>query len=247
MTKKPSVGRKRGQARSMHVRVKTAKGRKLSSTRWLERQLNDPYVSQAKSEGYRSRAAYKLQQIDDKFRFLKPGKRVVDLGCAPGGWCQIAAERTNAAGMQASKQQGCVVGIDTQEVTPIEGVTLLQGDFLESQALVLDALNGELDIVLSDMAAASSGHRATDHLRIIALCEEAADFAIKTLVPGGTFVAKVLQGGTESELLTRLKDHFSKVYHFKPPASRKDSAEMYVVARDFQKRNTPQSTVSSCS
>lgn len=237
MSTKNPPGKKRGQARSMHVKVKTAKGRKLSSTLWLQRQLNDPYVMQAKAEGYRSRAAYKLQEIDDKYRFLKPGKRVVDLGCAPGGWCQIAADRVNATGKDKSRAQGLVLGIDLQEVDPVEGVTLLQGDFLESEQIVFDTLNGSADVVLSDMAAASSGHRSVDHLRIIALCDAAAHFAIDVLVPGGVFVAKVLQGGTENDLLTLLKQNFQIVHHFKPPASRKDSAEMYVVAQNLHKSN----------
>lgn len=234
MSSKKTPGKKRGQTRSMHVRVKTAKGRKLSSTLWLQRQLNDPYVTQAQTEGFRSRAAFKLKEIDDKFRFLKPGKRVVDLGCAPGGWCQIAADRVNSNNANKNYAKGFVVGIDLQEVDSIEGVTLLQGDFLDAQAEVLHALNGMTDIVLSDMAAPSSGHRATDHMRIITLCEAAAYFSFDVLTEGGVFVAKVLQGGTEHTLLALLKTRFAKVQHFKPPASRKDSAEMYVVAQNFR-------------
>lgn len=225
----------RGQ-RALHEKVKTAKGRKLSSTLWLERQLNDPYVRRARAEGYRGRAAYKLIEIDDKFRFLTPGARVVDLGCAPGGWCQVAAARVNADGSRKGRAQGHVLGVDLQAVEPVAGCEIMQLDFLEEGAeeAVKTALDGPADVVLSDMAAAASGHRATDHLKIIALAEAAALFAFDVLNPGGSFVAKVLQGGTEGELLAMLKQHFAKVQHFKPPASRKDSAEMYVVATGFR-------------
>ncbi|MEM6971942.1 MAG: RlmE family RNA methyltransferase [Pseudomonadota bacterium] len=225
----------RGQ-RALHEKVKTAKGRKLSSTLWLERQLNDPYVRRARADGYRGRAAYKLIEIDDKFRFLAAGKRVVDLGCAPGGWCQVAVARVNADGSRKGRPRGHILGVDIQEVEPIAGTDLMVLDFLDEGAedAVRARLDGPADVVLSDMAAASSGHRPTDHLRIVALAEAAAEFAIDVLEPGGTYVAKVLQGGTEGDLLKRLKQCFAKVQHFKPPASRKDSAEMYVVATGFR-------------
>ncbi|MEL6575031.1 MAG: RlmE family RNA methyltransferase [Pseudomonadota bacterium] len=216
--------------------MKTAKGRRLSSTRWLERQLNDPYVRRAQAEGFRGRAAYKLAEIDDKLRFLVPGARVVDLGCAPGGWCQVAVARVNADGARKDKKQGFVLGVDLQEVEPIPGVTLMQRDFLDEGAdeAVRAALNGPADAVLSDMAASASGHRATDHLKIMALAEAAAEFAFDVLEEGGSFVAKVLQGGTEGALLAALKQRFVKVAHIKPPASRKDSTEIYVVATGFR-------------
>ena len=223
-------------ARDLKTRVKTAKGRKLSSTRWLQRQLNDPYVLRAKREGMRSRAAYKLAEIDDRRRFLVPGARVVDLGCAPGGWLQVAVDRVNALGRKSGKARGFVVGLDLQPLEPVSGATILQHDFLEDGAeqAIMAVLDGPADVVLSDMAAPSSGHRATDHLRIMALCETAAHFAFAVLAPGGSFVAKVLQGGTEASLLTLLKQRFTSVAHIKPPASRKDSAEQYVVATGFR-------------
>lgn len=224
----------RGQ-RDLKTRVKTAKGRKLSSTLWLARQLNDPYVARAKREGYRGRAAFKLLEIDEKYSFLKPGMRVVDLGCAPGGWMQVAVPRVNALG-EGRGAKGFVLGIDLQEVEPLPGASLMQLDFLDegADAAVKAALGGSADLVMSDMAASASGHRATDHLRIIALCEAAAYFARDVLTPGGTFLAKVLQGGAENELLAILKQDFEKVFHMKPPASRKDSAEMYVIATGFR-------------
>ncbi len=233
MTRRGGSGRGN---RELSVRVKTAKGRKLSSTRWLQRQLNDPYVQAAKTDGYRGRAAYKLAEIDDRLRFLVPGARVVDLGCAPGGWCQVAVARTNADGARHEKQKGFVIGMDIQSVEPIPGAILLQQDFLDEGAdqAIRDALDGPADVVLSDMAAPSTGHRQTDHLRIMSLAEAAAEFALDVLAAKGTFVAKVLQGGTEASLLTTLKRRFAKVQHFKPPASRKDSAEIYVIASDFQ-------------
>ena len=223
--------------RSLKTRVKTAKGRRISSTRWLERQLNDPYVARAKKDGYRGRAAYKLIEIDDKFRFLLPGARVVDLGAAPGGWSQVAVARVNALGAKSGKDRGKVLGVDLQEIEPIPGAALMQLDFLDETAEqeVRAALAGRADVVLSDMAAASSGHRQTDHLKIMALAEAAADFAFEVLDEGGAFAAKVLQGGTEGNLLARLKQHFSKTAHVKPPASRKDSAEMFVVATGFRR------------
>lgn len=225
-----------GGERTLRTRVKTAKGRKLSSTRWLDRQLNDPYVQRAKREGYRSRAAFKLIEIDDRRRFLVPGARVVDLGCAPGGWLQVAVKRVNALGEAGGKARGAVLGVDIQETEPVAGADILHLDFMadDADAEVKAALGRQADVVLSDMAASSSGHRATDHLRIVALCETAAHFAFDVLAPGGAFVAKVLQGGTEGDLLALLKRRFASVAHVKPPASRKDSAEMYVVATGFR-------------
>lgn len=225
----------RGQ-RELKTRVRTARGRKLSSTRWLERQLNDPYVHAARRDGYRSRAAYKLIELDDRMRFLVPGARVVDLGCAPGGWCQVAVARINALGTRKGKARGRVLGVDIQPTEPVTGAEILELDFMEDGAdeTVRAALDGQADAVLSDMAAPASGHQATDHLRIITLAQAAAHFAFDVLAEGGTFVAKVLQGGTEGELLTLLKQRFDKVVHVKPPASRADSAEMYVVATGFR-------------
>ncbi len=223
-------------ARALSVRVKTARGRKLSSTRWLERQLNDPYVARARAEGYRSRAAFKLAEIDDKVAFLHSGGRVVDLGCAPGGWLQVAARRVNADGADAGRPRGRVLGIDLQEVDPVPGAEVHQLDFLEegADAAVKELLGGQADVVLSDMAAAASGHPATDHLRIVALCEAAAEFARDVLAPGGALVAKVLRGGAEGSLLAELKRDFAKVRHVKPAASRADSAETYLVATGFR-------------
>ncbi len=222
--------------RELRTRVKTAKGRKISSTRWLDRQLNDPYVQAAKRDGYRGRAAYKLIELDDKLRFLLPGARVVDLGCAPGGWCQVAVKRVNALGEKSGKARGTVLGVDLQEVEPIPGTTILHLDFMEDEAdeKVKAVLAGPADVVLSDMAASASGHRPTDHLRIIALAEAAAYLAFDVLAEGGTYVPKVLQGGTENDLLTMLKKHFAKTMHYKPPSSRSDSAEMFVIASGFK-------------
>ncbi|MGL4310929.1 MAG: RlmE family RNA methyltransferase [Paracoccaceae bacterium] len=227
--------------RDLRVRVKTAKGRKLSSTLWLERQLNDPYVVRAKKEGYRGRAAFKILELDDRFRFLVPGARVVDLGCAPGGWCQVAVARVNALGEKSGKRVGTVLGVDLQEVAPIAGAAIHQLDFLSEGAdeAVKEWLGGKADVVMSDMAAASSGHKQTDHLRIVALCEAAAEFAFDVLEIGGTFVAKVLAGGAESELQTILKQNFEKVANVKPPASRADSSEKFVVATGFRGRRQP--------
>lgn len=229
----PGSGRGR---RDLRVRVKTAKGRKLSSKLWLERQLNDPYVQRARAEGYRGRAAYKIIEIDDKFGFLKPGQRVVDLGAAPGGWSQVAVARVNALGERRGKPAGRVLGIDLQPVEAIPGVGLHQLDFLEEGAdeAVRGWLGGQADVVMSDMAAASSGHPQTDNLRITALCEAAAEFAAQVLAPGGTFVAKVLGGGADAGLVARLNREFAKVVHVKPPASRKDSSEKYLVATGFR-------------
>jgi 23S rRNA (uridine2552-2'-O)-methyltransferase len=225
----------RGQ-RELRTRVKSARGRKLSSTRWLERQLNDPYVQRAKREGYRGRAAFKIMELDDKYRFLVPGARVVDLGCAPGGWCQVAVPRINALGEKSGKAVGRIIGVDLQEVEPIAGVELHVLDFMEdgADAKVKAWLGGRADVVMSDMAAASSGHKQTDHLRIVALCEAAAELAFDVLEPGGTFVAKVLAGGAETGLQTLLKQRFDKVANVKPPASRSDSSEKFVVATGFR-------------
>lgn len=225
----------RGQ-RELRVKVKTAKGRKLSSTRWLERQLNDPYVQRAQREGFRGRAAFKILELDDKFRFLVPGARVVDLGCAPGGWMQVAVPRVNALGEKKGKRVGRVLGVDLQEVEPLAGAEAHVLDFLEDGAddKVKEWLGGQADVVMSDMAAASSGHKQTDHLRIMALCEHAAYFAFDVLSPGGTFVAKVLAGGAEGDLQQLLKQRFTKVHNVKPPASRSDSSEKYVVALGFR-------------
>jgi 23S rRNA (uridine2552-2'-O)-methyltransferase len=235
MAKGPAKGSGRGQ-RELKVRVKTAKGRKLSSTLWLERQLNDPYVLRARREGYRGRAAYKIIELDDRFGFLKPGARVVDLGCAPGGWLQVAVARVNALGERAGTPRGRVLGIDLQEVEPVPGAEVHRLDFLSEGAdeKVKAWLGGSADVVMSDMAAAASGHKQTDHLRIVALCEAAAELAFDVLEPGGTFVAKVLAGGAEGGLQALLKQRFAKVVNVKPPASRADSSEKYVVATGFR-------------
>jgi 23S rRNA (uridine2552-2'-O)-methyltransferase len=212
------------------VKLKPGKHRTLSSRLWLERQINDPYVLRAKREGLRSRAAYKLAEIDDKFRFLKPGGRVVDLGAAPGGWSQVAARRVG--------ERGHVVAIDLLDMPPIAGVDFLQLDFLDDTApqQLKSMLGGNADVVLSDMAANATGHRKTDHLRIMALAEAAAAFAGEMLAPGGAFVVKVLQGGTEATLLGELKRDFAGVRHIKPAASRADSAELYLLATGFRGR-----------
>ena len=208
-------------------RLKTAKKRTASSARWLTRQLNDPYVKRAKDEGYRSRAAYKLAELDDRFALLKGVKAVVDLGIAPGGWAQIVAQRAPGA---------AIVGIDLLPVDPLPGVTLFQMDFMADEApgVLTEALGRAPDLVLSDMAANTVGHKQTDHLRTMGLVEAAADFAIHALAPGGGFVAKVLAGGTDPVLLTLLKRHFAQVKHAKPPASRKGSSEWYVIAQGFK-------------
>ena len=223
--------------RELRVKVKTAKGRKLSSTLWLERQLNDPYVIKAKREGFRGRAAYKIMELDDKYGFLKPGARVVDLGCAPGGWCQVAVPRVNALGEKSGKPVGTVLGIDLQEIEPIAGCELHQLDFLAEDAdtLVKGWLGGRADVVMSDMAASASGHKGTDHLRIIALVEAALAFAFDVLEEEGTFVAKVLAGGAELQMQNLLKKSFRKVANVKPPASRADSSEKFVIAQGFRR------------
>jgi 23S rRNA (uridine2552-2'-O)-methyltransferase len=216
------------------VRLKPGKRRSGSSRRWLQRQLNDPFVAEAKRAGYRSRAAFKLAQIDDRCHVLKPGAKVVDLGAAPGGWSQVAAERCG--------KRGQVVAIDVSPMDPIAGVTILLGDVLDEAApeRLRAALGGPADLVLSDMAAPATGHTGTDHLRVLALVEAAFDFAKSVLAPGGGFVAKVLQGGTERKLLAELKRHFGQVRHVKPAASRKDSAEIYVVATGFRMPRAPE-------
>src|SRR5210317_1036376 len=221
MVKKTKNSSGRGQ-RDLTVRVKSARGRTTSQVKWLQRQLNDPYVKRAKAEGYRGRAAYKILELDDKYRFLVPGARVVDLGCAPGGWCQVAVSRVNALGEKKGKAVGTVLGIDLQEVDPIPGAEIHVLDFMEDGAddKVKEWLGGKADVVMSDMAASSSGHKQTDHLRIMALCEAAAHFAFDVLSEGGTFVAKTLAGGAEGELQKLLKNKFNKVVNVKPPSSR---------------------------
>ena len=225
---------KRG-ARPLKVRVKTGKGRPLSSKLWLERQLNDPYVARAKAQGLRSRAAFKLAEIDDRHHLLKPGRSVVDLGAAPGGWSQVAARRVGA-----DEGRGRVVAIDVLPMEPLAGVVFAQLDFLDPAApeRLRDLLGGPTDVVLSDMAANATGHRRTDHLKIMALAEAAAEFARAVLKPGGAFLAKVLQGGTEASLLADLKRDFTSVKHVKPAASRTDSAELYVLATGFRGTNS---------
>lgn len=227
-------------SREARQRVKTARGRSNSSTRWLERQLNDPYVAAAKRDGYRSRAAYKLREIDDRFRFLKKGARVVDLGSTPGGWTQVCVERVFGPSLPAaaSPDRGIVVAVDIIEMEPVAGATFLEIDFLDNAApeSVKRALGGQADVILSDMAAPATGHRATDHLRVMALCEVALLFAIEVLAVGGAFCAKVLRGGADTEILNRLKQEFSEVRHYKPEASRSDSKEIYVVATGFKDR-----------
>ncbi|MET0313161.1 MAG: RlmE family RNA methyltransferase [Hansschlegelia sp.] len=223
-----------GANRGLEVRVRTAKKRTHASTLWLSRQLNDPYVQAAKREGYRSRAAFKLTEIDDRYKVLRKGQRVVDLGAAPGGWSQIAAERVGS-----TDGHGKVVAIDLLEMEPLPGVDAFVLDFLADEApdLLKARMGAQADVVLSDMAANTTGHRKTDHLRIVNLVEAAALFASEVLAPGGAFLAKVFQGGTEGELLTGLKRDYAKVFHVKPPASRKDSAELYVLATGFRGSN----------
>jgi 23S rRNA (uridine2552-2'-O)-methyltransferase len=230
--KKKGPGKAAGKpgtaSRGLHTRVKTAKGRRMSSTLWLQRQLNDPYVMEAKRLGYRSRAAFKLIELDDKFHVLKPGARVVDLGAAPGGWTQVSMQRIGT--------KGHVVGIDLLEIEAVAGADLIRGDFLDDDApeRIKALMGGPADVVLSDMAASATGHPQTDHLRIMSLLEVAVEFATDVLAPGGAFIGKVLQGGTENQLLTALKQNFKIVKHAKPPASRSDSAEVYVVAMGFK-------------
>ncbi len=213
-------------ARKLSVRVKKTKNRTPASRAWLERQLNDPYVAAAQAQGYRSRAAFKLIELDEKFHLLKKGARIVDLGAAPGGWTQVAVQRGAKS----------VLGLDLLPIDPIHGALLLQGDFNDPDmpARLIAALGGKADIVLSDMAPNTTGHTATDHLRIVGLAELALDFALTVLNEGGTFVAKLFQGGSEGTMLTLLKRHFVNVRHAKPPASRKGSSELYVVAMGFR-------------
>jgi len=230
--KKPGRG---GGSRELKTRVKNS-SLKNSSRRWLERHMNDPYVHRAKAEGYRSRAAFKLIEIDERYKLLKPGMRVIDLGAAPGGWCQVAAAKVRSA-----EDAPRVVGIDYLEMDPVPGATILQMDFLDDDApeRLIEALGGAPDIVLSDMAAPTIGHRRTDHIRTMHLCEVAADFAVRVLKPGGHFLSKTFQGGTENELLDLLKRNFTNVHHVKPPASRDESVELYILARGFKGRNEP--------
>ena len=232
MAKGTGQGTGRSTEHGLKVRVKTSKGRKIGSTLWLQRQLNDPYVARARAEGYRSSAAFKLIELNERYKLLRKGQRVVDLGAAPGGWSQVAAPIVGS-----TDANPLIVGIDYLEMDPIPGVILLKKDFTEDDApqMLIDALGGhKADLVLSDMASPTTGHRATDHIRIMALVEIAADFAVQILAPGGTFVAKVFQGGTEHELLALLKRHFTSTLHAKPPASRSDSAETYLLARGFR-------------
>jgi 23S rRNA (uridine2552-2'-O)-methyltransferase len=230
--------------RSLTQRVKTARGRKLGSTRWLQRQLNDPYVQEARRLGYRSRAAFKLQQIDDKFALLKPGLRVVDLGAAPGGWLQIAAGRMRLTATATdpgsaggfAEASGALVGFDLEDVEPVAGAVLLRGDFLAADApdRIRSALGGAADLVLSDMAASTTGHAATDHLRTMALAEAAVAFAADALAPGGAIVVKLLQGADEPALFERVRLFFTHVRRFKPKASRPESTELYIVGFGFR-------------
>ena len=217
-----------GSRRQKHERVKTAKSRSTSSQRWLERQLNDPYVAEARRQGWRSRAAFKLIDLDDRFHFLKKGARVLDLGAAPGGWTQVAVDRVGSGGK--------VLGVDILEMPPVPGAEIMRLDFLDAAApeRIRAALDGPVDVVLSDMAAPTTGHAATDHLRTVALAEAALAFAIEVLAPGGVFVSKVFQGGAEKEMLATLKRRFAQVRHAKPPSSRKESPETYLVAQGFR-------------
>jgi len=221
-----------GGRREKKVRVKTARRRPSSSTRWLDRQLNDPYVAEARRLGYRSRAAFKLIEMDDRLRLLRLGQTVVDLGAAPGGWTQVALERTRAA-----ETGGRVVALDRLEIDPIPGAIILLGDFLDPVIVeTLARMVGEqtVDLVLSDLSPATTGHKATDHLRIVALAEDALDFAGRVLKPGGAFVAKVFRGGADGDMLKRVRERFETVRHIKPPASRPDSAETYLIAQGFR-------------
>lgn len=221
----------RGLTRGQKARVKTSRGRKISSVRWLQRQLNDPYVDAANRDGYRARSAYKLLELDEKFSFLRKAKSIVDLGAAPGGWTQVALKNCG--------RKARVVGIDLLEVAPLDGATFLEMDFTTDAAeeKLLDLLDGPVDLVMSDMAAATTGHQQTDHIRTLALVEVAFDFAKKTLGEGGNFVTKVFRGGADQEMLAQMKMCFKSVRHFKPPASRAESAETYLVAQGFKKQD----------
>ena len=225
----------RGQ-RDLKVKVKSARGKTVSQVKWLQRQLNDPYVRRAQLEGFRGRAAFKILELNEKFNFLIPGSKVVDLGCAPGGWSQVAVDLVNAIGTKKNAKVGSVIGIDLQDMESLPGATFHQIDFMadDSDLKVKNILEGKANVVMSDMAASSSGHKKTDHLRIMALCETAAYFAFDVLEQGGTFVAKVLAGGAESDLQNLLKQKFTKVHNVKPPSSRSDSSEKFVVAIGFR-------------
>ena len=225
----------RGQ-RDLKVKVKSARGKTVSQVKWLQRQLNDPYVKRAQLEGFRGRAAFKILELNEKFNFLLPGSKVVDLGCAPGGWSKVAVGLVNALGAKKNVKTGSVIGIDLQEIEALPGATFHQIDFMDNDAYikVKNILEGKANVVMSDMAASSSGHKKTDHLRIMALCETAAYFAFDVLETGGTFVAKVLAGGAESDLQILLKQKFTKVHNVKPPSSRSDSSEKFVVAIGFR-------------
>ena len=225
----------RGQ-RDLKVKVKSARGKTVSQVKWLQRQLNDPYVNRAHLEGFRGRAAFKILELNEKYNFLTPGSKVIDLGCAPGGWSQVAVDLVNALGVKKNVKIGSVIGIDLQEVEVLPGAKFYQIDFMANDAdlEVKNILEGKANVVMSDMAASSSGHKKTDHLRIMALCETAAYFAFDVLEEGGTFVAKVLAGGAESDLQNLLKQKFKKVYNVKPPSSRSDSSEKFVVALGFR-------------
>lgn len=226
--RRPRGGDRKG-SRGQSVRVKTARGRKISSTRWLKRQLNDPYVVEARRAGYRSRSAWKLRQLDDQLEFLKPNSRILDLGSSPGGWAQVAIER-------GAKKDG-VIAVDLLPMEPIPGVRFLQMDVTEPKTIetILQISGGKIDVVLSDMAAPTTGHRQTDHIRTMALCETAVDIANMLLIAGGVLVVKVFQGGTENSILADLKRSFEKVRHVKPESSRKESPETYLVAEGFRK------------
>ena len=225
----------RGQ-RDLKVKVKSARGKTVSQVKWLQRQLNDPYVKRAQLEGFRGRAAFKILELNEKYNFLIPGSKVVDLGCAPGGWSQVAVDLVNALGVKKNVKIGSVIGIDLQEMEVLPGAKFYQIDFMANDAdlEVKNIIEGKANVVMSDMAASSSGHKKTDHLRIMALCETAAYFAFDVLEEGGTFVAKVLAGGAENDLQTLLKQKFTKVYNVKPPSSRSDSSEKFVVALGFR-------------
>ncbi|MDW6023153.1 RlmE family RNA methyltransferase [Mesorhizobium sp. BAC0120] len=222
-----------GATRVLKTRIKKKSGLKESSRRWLQRHINDPYVQRSRAEGYRSRSAYKLIEIDDRYHLLKAGVRVIDLGAAPGGWCQVAAQR-----VRSPEDKPTVVGIDYLDMDPVPGAAVLKMDFLDdaAPAKLIETLGGEPDVVLSDMAAPTTGHRRTDHIRTMHLCEVAAHFAISVLKPGGHFLAKTFQGGTEAQLLDLLKRNFRSVHHVKPPASRDESVELYLLAKGFKGR-----------
>ncbi len=231
--KKPTTG---AGPRALKTRIKKKRGLKNSSRRWLERHLNDPYVHRSKAEGFRSRAAFKLIEIDDRYKILKPGIRVIDLGAAPGGWCQVAVRRIGSA-----PESPTVAAIDYLGMDAVPGTVILKMDFLEPEApqALVDALGGAPDVVLSDMAAPTTGHRRTDHIRTMHLCEVAADFAVSVLKPGGHFLAKTFQGGAENAVLDMLKKNFASVHHVKPPASRDESVELYLLAKGFKGRSEP--------